>query len=161
MKKLMTAAFALSALFAASGKAHAEVNYPWCIMGDTRGFECVFSSREQCMQDGRNRGFGSQCVQNPAYKPGKPTVSQTSRPSRAVSAARAYYPASAYGALLTSPDLRPGSGYRKNFDLYWRDCAIELRISDPNFPSPLSYARPDMKDCVDRKVKLATKTSGR
>ena len=33
MKKVMTAAFALSALFAASGKVHAEVNYPWCIMG--------------------------------------------------------------------------------------------------------------------------------
>jgi Protein of unknown function (DUF3551) len=48
MKKVMTAAFALSALFAASGKTPAEVNYPWCIMGDTRGFECVFSSREQC-----------------------------------------------------------------------------------------------------------------
>jgi Protein of unknown function (DUF3551) len=90
MKKVMTAAFALSALFATSGKVHADVNYPWCIMGDTRGFECVFSSREQCMQDGRNRGFGGQCIQNPAYKPGKPTVSdkkgtvsQTARPSQA------------------------------------------------------------------------------
>jgi hypothetical protein len=96
MKKLMTAAFALSALFAASGKVHADVNYPWCLMGDTRGYECVFSSREQCAQDGRNRGFGGQCVQNPAYKPGAPTVSgkkgtvsQTARPSQAVSAAPA------------------------------------------------------------------------
>jgi Protein of unknown function (DUF3551) len=79
----------LSAAFAAfAGKAHAEINYPWCIMGDTRGFECVFSTREQCMQDGRNRGFGGQCIQNPAYKPGKPTVSQTARPSRAVSVPR-------------------------------------------------------------------------
>jgi Protein of unknown function (DUF3551) len=80
MKKVMTAAFALSALFAALGKAHADINYPWCIMGDTRGYECVFSTREQCMQDGRNRGFGGQCVQNPSYKPGKPTVSETLSP---------------------------------------------------------------------------------
>jgi hypothetical protein len=88
MKKVMTAAFALSALFAASGKVHAEVNYPWCIIGENRGIDCYFSSRDQCMQDGRNRGFGSQCIQNPAYKSGKPTVSQTARPSQqAVSAA--------------------------------------------------------------------------
>ena len=86
MKKLMTAAFALSALFAVSAKVHAEVNYPWCIIGDTRAIDCYFSSREQCMRDGRNRGFGSQCIQNPAYKPGRPTVlgrdalSQTARP---------------------------------------------------------------------------------
>lgn len=61
------------------------LNYPWWLMGDTRGYECVFSSREQCMQDGRNRGFGGQCIQNPAYKSGKPTASQTARPSQAVS----------------------------------------------------------------------------
>jgi hypothetical protein len=65
VKKLMTLAFALSALFAASGKVCAYEDYPWCIMGDTRGYECVFSSREQCMQDGRNGGFGGQCMQNP------------------------------------------------------------------------------------------------
>jgi hypothetical protein len=97
MKKVMTAAFALSAVFAASGKVHADVNYPWCLMGDTRGYECVFSSREQCMEDGRNRGFGGQCIPNPAYKPGQPptvsppvakrTVSQAARPSQTVSAA--------------------------------------------------------------------------
>ena len=91
MKKVMTAAFALSALFAAfAGKGHADVNYPWCLMGDTRGYECVFSSREQCAQDGRNRGFGGQCIQNPFYKPGAPTVSgkkrtETARPSQATS----------------------------------------------------------------------------
>jgi Protein of unknown function (DUF3551) len=97
MTKVMTAAFALSALFAASGKVHAEVNYPWCLMGDTRGYECVFSSREQCAQDGRNRGFGSQCIQNPAYKPGAPTISgekrtasQTARPSQGVRPDRGY-----------------------------------------------------------------------
>jgi hypothetical protein len=93
MRKVMTAAFALSALFVASGKVHADVNYPWCLLGDTRGYECVFSSREQCAQDGRNRGFGGQCIQNPYYKPGPPTVAgnrtvpQTARPSQAVSAA--------------------------------------------------------------------------
>jgi Protein of unknown function (DUF3551) len=97
MRQSMMTVTALSALFAASGKAHAEVNYPWCLMGDTRGYECVFSSREQCMQDGRNRGFGSRCIKNPYYKPGAPTVSgpvkkrtvsQPTRPSQAVSAAQ-------------------------------------------------------------------------
>jgi hypothetical protein len=67
MKTLITAGLALSAVFAASGKVHAYVSYPWCIIGDTRGLDCVFSSREQCAQDGRNRGFGGQCIQNPAY----------------------------------------------------------------------------------------------
>jgi hypothetical protein len=89
MRKSVIAGLTLSAAFAAfAGKAHAEINYPWCIIGDTRGFECVFSTREQCMQDGRNRGFGGQCIQNPAFKPGKPTVSQTAPPSRAVSVPR-------------------------------------------------------------------------
>jgi hypothetical protein len=88
MKKVMTAAFALSALFATSGKVHADVNYPWCIIGDTRAVDCYFT-REQCAQDGRNRGFGGQCIKNPFYKPAKPTVSdkkgtvsQTARPSQ-------------------------------------------------------------------------------
>jgi hypothetical protein len=75
MRQFMMAVMALSALFAASGKVHADVNYPWCIIGDTRAIDCYFSTREQCMQDGRNRGFGSQCIQNPYYKPGAPTVS--------------------------------------------------------------------------------------
>jgi hypothetical protein len=120
MRKSVIAGLALWAAFAAfAGKTHADVNYPWCIMGDTRGFECVFSSREQCMQDGRNRGFGGQCIQNPAYKPGRPptarnpkaatpdygqvlrdrllggpvekrTMSQTARPTEAVSGSPVY-----------------------------------------------------------------------
>jgi hypothetical protein len=70
MRKSVIAGLALWATFAAfAGKAHAYVNYPWCIIGDTRTLECYFSSREQCAQDGRNRGFGSQCMQNPFYDP--------------------------------------------------------------------------------------------
>jgi hypothetical protein len=64
MRKSVIAGLALWALFAASGKAHADVNDPLCLMGDTTGYECVFSSREQCGQDGRDRGFGSHCIQN-------------------------------------------------------------------------------------------------
>ena len=83
MRKSAIAGLALWAVFAAfAGKTHADVNYPWCLMGDTRGYECVFSSREQCAQDGRNRGFGGQCIQNPAYKPGSRPASQTARPSQ-------------------------------------------------------------------------------
>ena len=74
MKKLMTAGMALSALIAVSGKANAYVNYPWCIIGETRGIDCVFASKEQCTQDGRNRGFGGQCSPNPFYNPALPHV---------------------------------------------------------------------------------------
>ena len=74
MKKLMSAGLALSAMFSTPGKVHAYVNYPWCIVGDTRGIDCVFSTREQCVFDGRNRGFGGQCVKNPNYDPKKGPV---------------------------------------------------------------------------------------
>jgi hypothetical protein len=74
MKKLMTAALSLSAVLTTLGEAKAYVNYPWCNRGDTRGIDCVFSSREQCVQDGRNRGFGGLCVKNPNYDPRKGPV---------------------------------------------------------------------------------------
>jgi hypothetical protein len=92
MRKSVIAGQALWAALAA--KVHAEVNYPWCIIGDTRAVDCYFSSREQCTQDGRNRRFGGQCIKNPFYKPGPPTVSgpvkkltvaQTARPPQTVS----------------------------------------------------------------------------
>ena len=69
MKKLMTAGLTLSAGFAALGEVHAYVNYPWCAVGDTRGVDCVFTTKEQCAQDGRGRGFGTQCIRNPGYDP--------------------------------------------------------------------------------------------
>jgi hypothetical protein len=74
MKKLMIAGLSLSAVLTALGEVKAYVNYPWCIIGDTRGIDCVFSSREQCVQDGRNRGFGGQCIKNPNYDPKKGPV---------------------------------------------------------------------------------------
>jgi uncharacterized protein DUF3551 len=69
MKKLMTAGLALSAVLAVSGEVHAYVNYPWCAMGETRGVDCVFATKEQCAEDGRGRGFGTQCMRNPDYNP--------------------------------------------------------------------------------------------
>jgi hypothetical protein len=69
MKKLIIAALALSAVLATLGKVQAYVNYPWCAMGDTRGIDCVFTTKEQCAQDGRGRGFGTQCIRNPSYNP--------------------------------------------------------------------------------------------
>jgi Protein of unknown function (DUF3551) len=126
MQKVMTAAFALSALFAASPKAHAEVNYPWCLMGDTRGYECVFSSREQCAQDGRNRGFGSQCMPNPFYKPGAPTVSgpvnkrtvsQTARPPQTTNSSRT--------GRVSGP---PGYCWAGHCYKTWSDCVREEHV---------------------------------
>jgi hypothetical protein len=83
MKKSMVAGSALLAVVAASGKANAYVNYPWCIIGDTRAVDCVFTSREQCALDGRNRGFGGQCIKNPFYNPALPPVVMGSPPQRA------------------------------------------------------------------------------
>jgi Protein of unknown function (DUF3551) len=74
MTKMLTAGFALAAVFAASGQVHAYVNYPWCVYGDTRGMDCVFSTKEQCAEDGRGRGFGTQCRLNPNYDPRLPSV---------------------------------------------------------------------------------------
>jgi hypothetical protein len=74
MNKLVIAGLALSALFVAGQESHAYVNYPWCIHGDSRGLECSFTTKEQCAMDGRNRGFGGQCMANPFYKPNQGTV---------------------------------------------------------------------------------------
>jgi Protein of unknown function (DUF3551) len=74
MRKLMTAGLALSAVFPALGEVRAYVNYPWCAYGETRGADCVFATREQCAQDGRGRGFGTQCMRNPSYNPALPSV---------------------------------------------------------------------------------------
>jgi hypothetical protein len=75
MRKSMIAGLISAAgLIAVGGPAQAYVNYPWCIHGDSRGFECIFSSHEQCAMDGRNRGFGGQCMQNPYYDPTKGRV---------------------------------------------------------------------------------------
>ena len=77
MKKLIAAGLLLTAAFIASGEVHAYVNYPWCAIGDTRGVDCIFSSREQCAEDGRGRGFGGQCIRNPAYNPALGPVIET------------------------------------------------------------------------------------
>ena len=74
MKKSIAAGLALSAVFAALEEVHAYENYPWCVVGDTRGVDCVFATREQCAQDGRGRGFGTQCIKNPSYNPRLPSV---------------------------------------------------------------------------------------
>jgi Protein of unknown function (DUF3551) len=73
MRKSVIAGLALCAALAAfgGGKAQASVSYPWCIRGDSRGLECVFSTREQCAMDGRSRGFGGECIRNPFYRPYK------------------------------------------------------------------------------------------
>jgi hypothetical protein len=82
MKKLIIAGLALSASLAAVPQGHARVNYPWCVNGASRGFECIFASREQCAEDGRGRGFGGQCVPNPWYNPNLPSVIETPSPKK-------------------------------------------------------------------------------
>jgi len=82
MRTLIAAGLALSAMLTASGEVRAYVNYPWCIIGDSRGIDCVFSTREQCAQDGRNRGFGGQCMRNPNYNPALGPVVETGQARR-------------------------------------------------------------------------------
>jgi hypothetical protein len=73
MRTPIIAGLALCAALTAfgGGKAQAYVNYPWCAIGESRGIDCVFTSREQCAMDGRGRGFGGQCVRNPSYDPAR------------------------------------------------------------------------------------------
>jgi Protein of unknown function (DUF3551) len=82
MTKLTAAGLALFALLTTAQASHAYVNYPWCIVGDSRGVECYFSSREQCAQDGRNRGFGGQCIRNPWYDPALGPVVEAKNPNQ-------------------------------------------------------------------------------
>ena len=82
MRTLIATGLALSAMLTASGDVRAYVNYPWCIIGDSRGIDCVFSTREQCSQDGRNRGFGGQCMRNPNYNPALGPVVESGRARR-------------------------------------------------------------------------------
>ena len=56
----------VTVFIALTGEVRAYVNYPWCVVGERRGHECVFSTREQCLADG-SRGFGL-CTLNPFYR---------------------------------------------------------------------------------------------
>jgi hypothetical protein len=84
MQKSMIAGLMFGAgLTVFGGQAQAYTNYPWCVHGDSRGLECVFANREQCAMDGRNRGFGGQCVQNPYFDPTKGPVIYSAADKRA------------------------------------------------------------------------------
>ncbi len=83
MQKLIITGLILGAgLTVLGGQAQAYPNYPWCAQGDTRGTECYFSTREQCANDGRNRGFGGQCIQNPFYDPTKGPIIESASARR-------------------------------------------------------------------------------
>jgi Protein of unknown function (DUF3551) len=66
MRKLLFAGSALSAVFVGWAAEVRAVEYPWCVIGERRSMECVFSTREQCVADS-SRGFGGGCLQNPFY----------------------------------------------------------------------------------------------
>src|SRR5512136_2014030 len=75
MRKSITSGLTLlAAMTAFAGDVQAYVNYPWCAIGESRGTDCVFASKEQCAADGRGRGFGGQCIQNPSYDPRQGSV---------------------------------------------------------------------------------------
>jgi hypothetical protein len=72
----------LAALIAFTSEALAYVSYPWCVMGSRRSFECYYTTREQCAEEGR--GFGGTCIQNPFYH--RPAEAPAGRTGRAVRA---------------------------------------------------------------------------
>jgi hypothetical protein len=88
MRTWITGGLALSAVFTMMGEGQAYVNYPWCAIGESRGVDCVFASKEQCAQDGRSRGFGGQCMQNPSYRSNLPSVVGQASGQAPVSVAR-------------------------------------------------------------------------
>jgi Protein of unknown function (DUF3551) len=74
MKKLAIAGLVLAASFGALDfgtleHANALGNYPWCIIGYHRSFDCAFSSRDQCVVAAANLGVAPRCLQNPFYNP--------------------------------------------------------------------------------------------
>jgi hypothetical protein len=62
-----------AAMMSFVGQSHAYVNYRGCVAGDARGADCR-ASRDQCAMDGKNRGFGSPCIQNAYDDPAKAPV---------------------------------------------------------------------------------------
>jgi Protein of unknown function (DUF3551) len=82
-KSIVTGLILGAGLTVFGGQAQAYPNYPWCVQGDTRGTECYFSTREQCAMDGRSRGFGGQCIQNPFYDPTKGPIIESAAARRA------------------------------------------------------------------------------
>jgi hypothetical protein len=41
---------------------HGILNYPWCIIGDDRGIDCVFSSRRNVLRTDGIGGLPGQCI---------------------------------------------------------------------------------------------------
>ena len=68
---LMAAAM-LTAVFALTSPARAEVQYPWCAeySGRNGATNCGFTTYAQCMAN--VHGIGGYCYQNPAYSPAGP-----------------------------------------------------------------------------------------
>jgi hypothetical protein len=73
MTKLITAVLASMAVFMAVGEVYAYINYPWCARTERRGFQCAFKSKAECVADS-DRGFGTNCMENPWYNPKLPFV---------------------------------------------------------------------------------------
>jgi Protein of unknown function (DUF3551) len=78
MKKLTIAGLMLAASlgaleFGTLEEANAHGNYPWCIIGYHRSFDCAFSSRDQCFIAAANLGVARRCLPNPFYNPAAPS----------------------------------------------------------------------------------------
>jgi len=113
MRKSITAGLTLLGLMMASaGEVRAYVNYPWCAIGEARGTDCVFATREQCAQDGRGRGFGGQCRENPAYDPKKGSVVESG--NRLNAFGRPIYNAAEGPTIAGARGQAPHQGRRKS-----------------------------------------------
>lgn len=66
---MRTAIMALLILVGSLPAAHAERDYPWCVVGDDLGWpgECMYSTREQCMASAYGR-WNTTCDINPRVR---------------------------------------------------------------------------------------------
>lgn len=141
MRKSLIAGLTFSAAMTAlAGQSHAYVNYPWCVTGETRGYSCHFTTREQCAQDGRNRGFGGTCIRNPYYDPTRGPVIET-RPDRHSDSGPYDDPHPAF-AMASAKDR---ASARQARDAHRQQPSRVVETPKPLFRIP---AHPVVRDCV-------------
>lgn len=66
---MRTAALALLILAGSLSAAHADRDYPWCVVGDDLSWpgECMYETREQCLASASGR-WNTMCDINPRVR---------------------------------------------------------------------------------------------
>jgi hypothetical protein len=66
---MRTTALALLILLGSLAAAHADHDYPWCVVGEELGWpgECMYETREQCLASASGR-WNTMCDINPRVR---------------------------------------------------------------------------------------------